>query len=107
MYSYLLSPAVIVNDSLMLRITTCNPQLKDLQRLQNIKPGDEKCAGLSELFTEHQADLHAVLQVPRSSYHTCTFPVVDLQVAHGFNDGHYGLDGVAVNHGSVLLTLVF
>lgn len=41
------------------------------------------------------------------TYHSGLILVVDLQVAHGFNDGHDGLDGVAVDDGSVLLALVF
>lgn len=41
------------------------------------------------------------------TYHSGLILVVDLEVAHGFNDGHDGLDGVAVDNGSVLLALVF
>lgn len=31
--------------------------------------------------------------------------VFDLEVAHGFDDSHDGLDGVTVDHSSILLAL--
>lgn len=40
------------------------------------------------------------------SYHSWRVAVVDLETRHGFNNGHNGLDGVAINHCSVLLTLI-
>lgn len=40
------------------------------------------------------------------SYQSGRVAVVDLETGHGFNDGHDGLDGIAINHCSVLLALV-
>lgn len=40
------------------------------------------------------------------SYHSGRVAVVDLETRHGFNDGHDGLDSIAINHRSVLLALV-
>lgn len=41
------------------------------------------------------------------SYHSGGVAVVYLETGHGFNNGHNRLDGVTVNHCSVLLTLIF
>lgn len=41
------------------------------------------------------------------TYRSSRFLIVNLKVGHGFNDGHYGLDCVAVDNSSVLLTLIF
>lgn len=41
------------------------------------------------------------------TYRSSSFLIVDLKVSHGFDDGHNGLDCVAVDNCSVLLTLVF
>lgn len=41
------------------------------------------------------------------SYHSGGVAVVYLETGHGFNNGHNRLDGITVNHCSVLLTLVF
>ena len=41
------------------------------------------------------------------THHPGLVLVADLQVAHGLDDGHDGLDGVAVDHRSVLLAFVF
>ena len=41
------------------------------------------------------------------THHPGLVLVADLQVAHGLDDGHDGLDGVAVDHRAVLLALVF
>lgn len=40
------------------------------------------------------------------TYRSGSVLVVDLQVGHGLDDGHDGLDCVAVNNRSVLLTLI-
>lgn len=40
------------------------------------------------------------------SHHSGRVAVVDLETGHGFNDGHDGLDGVAIHNCSVLLALV-
>ncbi len=36
---------------------------------------------------------------------SATVLIFDLEVAHGFNDGHDGLDGVTEDHSSILLAL--
>lgn len=41
-----------------------------------------------------------------ASHHSGRVAVVDLEAGHGFDDGHHRLDGVAVDHRSVLLALV-
>lgn len=41
------------------------------------------------------------------TYRSSSFLIVDLQVGHSFDDGHNGLDCVAVDNGSVLLALIF
>ncbi len=41
------------------------------------------------------------------TYRSSSFLIVDLKVSHGFDDGHNGLDCVAVDNCSVLLTLIF
>lgn len=41
------------------------------------------------------------------TYRSSRFLIVDLKVGHGFDDGHNGLDCVAVDNCSVLLTLIF
>lgn len=40
------------------------------------------------------------------SYQSGGVAVVDLETGHGFNDGHDGLDRVAIDHCSVLLALI-
>lgn len=40
------------------------------------------------------------------TYRSGSVPVVDLEVGHGFDNGHDGLYGVAVHHRSVLLALI-
>lgn len=45
--------------------------------------------------------------VEAETHRASGFLIVDLQVAHGFDNGHDGLDGVAVDNGSVLLALLF
>lgn len=102
---------LIVNHSSMHRITRSASEGSEIVcKTLNLKIRKVKlpqCAGLSELLTESQHDLHTHPRHYRRSYHSGGLSVVDLEVTHGFNDGHYGLDGVAVDHGSVLLTLVF
>lgn len=71
--------------------------------------------GLESTLTEHRSNcvwgripvcLRAG-QVPVClSHHPWRVAVVDLEAGHGFDDGHHGLDGVTVDHRSVLLTLV-
>lgn len=41
-----------------------------------------------------------------TSHHSGRVAVIDLEAGHGFDDGHHRLDGVTVDHRSVLLTLV-
>lgn len=41
------------------------------------------------------------------TYRSSSFLIVDLKVGHSFDDGHDGLDCVAVDNSSVLLTLIF
>lgn len=41
------------------------------------------------------------------SYHSWSVAVLYLETGHGFNYGHDGLDGITINHCSVLLTLIF
>lgn len=41
------------------------------------------------------------------SYHSWRVAVVYLEAGHGFNNGHNGLDGITINHCSVLFTLIF
>ena len=43
---------------------------------------------------------------PRSSYLLVVGGECDAQVGHGPEDGHQGLDGVAVHHGPVLLVVL-
>lgn len=40
------------------------------------------------------------------SYHSGRVAVVNLETGHCFNDGHDGLDSIAINHCSVLLALI-
>ena len=40
------------------------------------------------------------------SYRPSRVAIFDLEVGHGFGDGHDGLDGVAEDHSSVLPALV-
>lgn len=40
------------------------------------------------------------------SYQSGRVAVVDLETGHSFNDGHDGLDSIAINHRSVLLALI-
>lgn len=41
------------------------------------------------------------------SYHSGRVAVVYLETGHGFNNGHNRLDGITINHCSVLLALIF
>lgn len=41
-----------------------------------------------------------------ASHHSGRVAVVDLEAGHGLDDGHHRLDGVAVDHRSVLFALV-
>lgn len=42
-----------------------------------------------------------------ASYQSRRVTVVYLETGHGFYNGHYGLDGITINHCPVLLTLIF
>lgn len=42
-----------------------------------------------------------------TAYRPCRILIIYLQMAHRLDDGHDGLDGVAVHHHFVLLTLLY
>lgn len=50
---------------------------------------------------------NTILTLQLGTYRSSRIFVVDLEVAHGFDDCHNGLDCVAVDNCSVLLTLIF
>lgn len=60
-----------------------------------------------QIYFSTAANVWIYLYLYRQSYRSGGFFIFNLEVGHSFDDGHDGLDCVAVDHGSVLLTLIF